>query len=79
MDSKAMNSLFGPLNRKYCDWFFYLSAIAFVFMILTLLSGVFVIFSKKLKSEYVFAIVWSAAMYAAFYFQNRLLYHMCTK
>ena len=74
-----MNSLFGPLNRKYCDWFFYLSAIAFVFMILTLLSGVFVIFSKKLKSEYVFAIVWSAAMYAAFYFQNRLLYHMCTK
>ena len=79
MNEQTLSSLFGPLNRKYCDWFFYLSVIAFVFMVLTILSGLMVLFSKKLNSEYVTAIVWSALMYAAFYFQNRLLYSMCVR
>ncbi len=74
-----MNSLFGPLDRKYCDWFFYLSLVAFMFMILTIVSGVFVLLQKKMKTEYVLAILWSSAMYCAFYFQNRLLYTMCVK
>lgn len=78
MDSK-LQSFFGPLDRKYCDWFFYLSLVSFVFMILTLVSGIFVILQKKLKSEYVLAVLWSSAMYGAFYFQNRLLYTMCLK
>lgn len=79
MDSSTMNAVFGPLSKKYCDWFFYLALLSFIFMILTVASGVFVLFSKKLKSEYLFAIAWSTLMYAAFYFQNRLLYTMCTK
>ena len=74
-----LNSLFGPLERKYCDWFFYLSLVAFIFMILTLVSGVFVLIQKKMKTEYILAILWSSAMYGAFYFQNRLLYTMCLK
>ena len=74
-----LNSLFGPLERKYCDWFFYLSLVAFIFMILTLVTGVFVLMQKKMKTEYVLAILWSSAMYGAFYFQNRLLYTMCLK
>jgi len=78
MDSN-LQSLFGPLERKYCDWFFYLSLVAFIFMILTLTSGVFVLMQKKMKTEYVLAILWSSAMYGAFYFQNRLLYTMCVK
>ncbi len=79
MDNQMMSSVFGPLSRKYCDWFFYLSVIAFVFMILTVVSGVLALVSKKLKMEYVMAICWSTLMYAAFYFQNRLLYTMCVK
>lgn len=79
MDNQMMSSVFGPLSRKYCDWFFYLSVIAFVFMVLTVVSGVLALISKKLKMEYVMAICWSALMYAAFYFQNRLLYTMCVK
>jgi len=74
-----MQSLFGPLERKYCDWFFYLSLVAFIFMILTLMTGVFVLMQKKMKTEYVVAVLWSSAMYGAFYFQNRLLYTMCLK
>ena len=72
-------SLFGPLDQKYCDWFFYLSLVAFVFMVLTLVSGVFVLMQKKMKTEYMMALLWSSAMYGAFYFQNRLLYTMCVK
>ena len=79
MNSQTLNSFFGPLNRKYCDWFFYLSVIAFVFMILTLATGLYACVSKKFKMEYCVAVVWSVLMYAAFYFQNRLLYTMCTK
>ena len=72
-------TLFGPLDQKYCDWFFYLSLVAFVFMVLTLVSGVFVLMQKKMKTEYMMALLWSSAMYGAFYFQNRLLYTMCLK
>ena len=72
-------SLFGPLDQKYCDWFFYLSLVAFVFMVLTLVSGVFVLMQKKMKTEYMMALLWSSAMYGAVYFQNRLLYTMCVK
>ncbi len=72
-------SLFGPLDQKYCNWFFYLSLVAFVFMVLTLVSGVFVLMQKKMKTEYMMALLWSSAMYGAFYFQNRLLYTMCLK
>ena len=72
-------SIFGPLDQKYCNWFFYLSLVAFVFMILTIVTGVFVLMQKQMKMEYVMAILWSSAMYGAFYFQNRLLYTMCLK
>ncbi len=72
-------SLFGPLDQKDCNWFFYLSLVAFVFMVLTLVSGVFILLQKKMKTEYVMAVLWSSAMYGAFYFQNRLLYTMCLK
>jgi len=43
-------TLFGPLDQKYCNWFFYLSLVAFVFMVLTLVSGVFVLMQKKMKT-----------------------------
>lgn len=79
MDSQTLNSVFGPLSRKYCDWFFYLSVIAFVFMVITLVTGLYACVVKKFKMEYCAAALYSTLMYAAFYFQNRLLYTMCTK
>ena len=79
MDKQSFASLFGPLDRKYCDWFYYLSMIAFIFMVLTLLALVAGLFSKKAKSEHIGGAVYAALMYAAFYFQNRLLYTMCLK
>ncbi len=79
MEKQSFAALFGPLDRKYCDWFYYLSLVAFIFMVLTLLALVMTLFSKKSKPEYVGGAIYGALMYAAFYFQNRLLYTMCLK
>ena len=79
MEKQSFASLFGPLDRKYCDWFYYLSLVAFIFMVLTLLALVMSLFSKKSKPEYIGGAVYGALMYAAFYFQNRLLYTKCLK
>jgi len=79
MEKQSFATLFGPLDRKYCDWFYYLSLVAFIFMVLTILALVFSLFSKNSKPEHVGGAVYGALMYAAFYFQNRLLYTMCLK
>ena len=79
MEKQSFANLFGPLDRKYCVWFYYLSMVAFIFMVLTILALVLGLFSKNMKSEHVGGAVYAALMYAAFYFQNRLLYSMCLK
>jgi membrane-bound ClpP family serine protease len=80
MEKQGVTSLFTPLDRKYCDWFYYLAVIAFIFMVLTLLGLVFALFSKKgIRGEIVGGAIYTALMYAIFYFQNRLLYGMCVK
>ena len=79
MNKLTLNSLFGPLDRKYCDWFYYLSIIAVIFMVLTVAALVVALFSQQVKYEYVGGAVYAVLMYAAFYFQNRLLYGMCTR
>ncbi len=79
MDSSTTQTLFGPLSRKYCDWFYWLAVISFIFMVLTLVSGLYGMLMHKMRVEYLVAIIGSAATYAVFYFQNRLLYTMCVK
>ena len=79
MDTSSTQTLFGPLSRKYCDWFYWLSVFASVFMIITIVSGIYGMLTHKLEMKYLAAIFWSAATYAVFYFQNRLLYTMCVK
>ena len=79
MDAKTISTLFGPLDRKFCDWFFHLTVVAFVFMVLTLVSGLYVFVEKKFDLAILFPVVWSVLMYGVFYFQNRLLYSMCIR
>ncbi len=78
MEDQVFSNLFGPLSRKYCLWFYWLAVLGFIFLILTVLSGVIMLFSdKKFKPEFLHSIIMTAIMYAIFYFQNRLLYSMC--
>ena len=68
--------LFGPLPQNYCLYFYFLSMIGYVLMILALVFGIFSYFSNKKFVGFgqLFMIVTG---YFIIYFQNRLLYSMC--
>jgi hypothetical protein len=72
-------NIFGPLGQEYCMWFYFLSIIGFVLLVILLVSGFIMgIMGKKPLSYYYFVLV-GALGYFIFYFQNRLLFTMCHK
>jgi hypothetical protein len=72
-----MNTLFGPLDRKYCAYFYLLSIIGFVLLAILVLSSLMVGLSKGKGLEFYMQMFSVALGYAIFYFQNRLLHTMC--
>ena len=71
--SSSMNNLFGPLGREYCVWFYYLSVLGFILLVLFLVGGLYVALTKRVSTAYFAAMLSPALAYAIFYFQNRLL------
>ena len=72
---KLHNEIFGKIDKKYCDYFYYLCLISFVLIVIEVLT----LSSKMLLGK---RINWSVEMYvsASFvlsYLANRLLYNMC--
>lgn len=74
----TLNALFGPLSRKYCVWFYWLSVIGFVLLVLLLVSSLYMGLKRGKGVEFLYNAIWPALIYAIFYFQNRLLYTMCS-
>ena len=70
-------TLFSPLGKQYCLYFYILSVIGLVFVAVVLFSAVVIGVSKKKGLEFYFAAIMGSLGYAIFYFQNRLLYSMC--
>jgi hypothetical protein len=76
--SSFVDYYFGPLSKDYCMYFFLLSVIGFVSLVLFLISTVMIGLSKRKGSEFYlhsFFIALGIGLYS--YFQNRLLYSMC--
>ena len=78
-DSTTSFNLFGPLQKEYCIWFYFLSVIGFVLFVLLLISGIFLGLSKGKGAEYYYYLFIASLAYGIFYFQNRLLFTMCSK
>jgi len=79
-----LEGIFTPLNKEYCLWFYYLQIIGFIFLVIILLSSLFVILgigkSKgKDKAKVIGGLFIMILTYGVFYFQNRLFYSICTK
>ena len=74
-----LNSIFGPLDKNYCLYFYYLSVIGFGFMILLIISYLWIGISKKMGAQHYLQMIIVSLGYFIFYFQNRLLYSMCSK
>ena len=73
----TLDNLFGPLSRKYCVWFYWLSVIGFIFLVFVLISGLWAAFTMKVPKTFYYNLFTTVVIYLIFYFQNRLLYTMC--
>ena len=67
--------IFGKIDKKYCDYFYYLCLLSFVLLVLEVLT----VGSKMISGK---GINWTVEVYvsASFtlsYLANRLLYNMC--
>jgi len=75
----VLQSLFGPLGKKYCIWFYILSVIPFIAIVLLIVRALYVAFSKRGGNmETLLNILPVVLIYLIAYFQNRLLYSMCS-
>ena len=76
--SNGIDSLFGPLSKTYCFYFYLLSFGGLFVLIVYTLATLFVGISKK-KGPMFYLYAFSVCLvYGMFYLQNRLLYNMCS-
>ena len=75
--STAIDSLFGPLGEEYCLYFYFLSIIGFVFLVIFLVPALFYGLTKRKGFDYYLHVIGISLGYLVFYFQNRLLHSMC--
>jgi hypothetical protein len=76
MDS-AMQTLFGPLPKKYCLYFYILAIIGFISFAVVILGTIVSGLSKRLGLMHYISGLSVALVYGLFYFQSRLLHSMC--
>lgn len=76
--SNINDYLFGPLDKKYCAYFYYLSVIGYVLMLLVLISLIaMLVMDKKTDMKLVMGSVYLVLLYFILYFQSRLLNTVC--
>ena len=69
---------FGPLDKKYCSLFYYISIYFFLLTIIVVLGGVYLtLFSKKVEPAFIMSFVFVALGYGVMYFALRLQHSMC--
>jgi hypothetical protein len=72
-----MNSLFGPLGKKYCNLFLLLSAIALFFLVTVVIGLLMMLTKNKVNLTAVMGALGISIMYLIQYINNRILYNMC--
>ena len=78
MDNSLNSQLFGPLDKKYCMYFYYLSVFGLLLFTFLIISSLYIgLTNNKLGGVFGYQMVMVSLAYAIFYFQNRLLYSMC--
>ena len=76
--SDTLNYLFGPLSKEYCVWFYILSIVGFIWLVVFALTSIAIGITKRKGGDFYFHAFAVALGYGIFYFQNRLLYTMCS-
>jgi hypothetical protein len=74
--SDFMTTFFGPLSKQYCSYFYFLSIILFVFLVISGLSLIG-LFLKKFDKTVLLNNSFVLINLLVAYFINRLFYTMC--
>lgn len=77
MNNNFNEQFFGPMSKKYCEYFYFLSVFGFIMMVVLITSGLFIGLTKRKNGDYYFGLFMSVLMYGVLYFQNRLIHSMC--
>ena len=80
----SISSVFSPLSKDYCMFFYYFSIYGFVGFMISLMYMFLVIVLEKYTwnfkfALYLFYLACLPILYFVIYFQNRLLYSICIK
>jgi len=75
--SNIVDTLFGPLGKEYCIWFYFLSIFSFVALLLAIVPALFYGIMKKKDFGYFFSVILGSLNLFIAYFVNRLLHSMC--
>ncbi len=71
----GVKSLFTPLGKEYCDWFYILSVFFFVLFVVAIFTVVATVYMKKeMTGTNAFLLLTQPLL---LYFINRLYYSMC--
>ena len=75
----VLDTLFGPVSKKYCSLFYYLSIGSLMMYVFAIISAIaWGISHSKGLFYYVISLAFSI-VYLLMYFQSRLLFSMCTR
>ena len=72
-------SVFGPLGKDFCFYFYLLSFLGFLSFVLILITYLYIGITKRMGFSFYMQGVAFASMYLIIYLQNRILYNMCIK
>lgn len=72
-----LQTVFGPLGKDYCLYFYILSMVGFFLLVLLGITSIMIGISQRKGVDFYFQMLTVGIGYAIFYFQNRLLHSMC--
>ena len=70
-----LNGYLSSLSSEYCVYFYVLTVLALIALVLSLVGGIYQLTQKKVE---LIPLIMSVTSAALLYVQNRLLYSMCT-
>lgn len=75
----VLDTLFGPVSKKYCSLFYYLSISSLLVYVFALLGVITYGIKHKKGLGYYVSSIFMGFIYLLAYFQNRLLFSMCSR
>ena len=76
--SAFMETVYGPLSKEYCIYYYILSIIGFILLIVVIISTLVIGITKQKSSIFYMQMFLFCIPYGLMYFTNRLLYSMCS-